>query len=1276
MSTYNNPLEVLISPSDLPDSFGVIKDGLQSAFSNVFFRDFTAFRNEFDNTSHYQLTLIIQKLLKVEVPGVDGLALSLNPDYQAGDQTAIPISLEYQWKVFERIRDFDFSTFDGGIRSIFGLLLDVLGLDEEVLLIQFIDRFFGRDEDPDLDSIAGFVADFNQKVNPPTPLSVPAGTELYDAVISILEQLNTNGNSIDLVEILFTEYFDGADFEDKINELIRGLAQPITVAGFLDNIKPYVAAAIESINLALEFPRTWLQPVDANGDVIQDQSIPSRLRFNAGRAFFSTTSGFGFESLGSFDLTPSQIGNTGLIISLTGLKVDLSTDNSIPEALADGRGNAFKGIFAEEASITLPKKWFDPNQNHPDTTAQVVGRDLLIGTGGISGQIALEAIGSVPEPVLVKQLGGDGFEIGFKSFDINFNRGSVSSSNIAGYLKIPKLEDTNGNPAQIDIQGHLDGDGDFRISASEKDGFAPLRIPNVMDITIRSLAIGSEDGDFYLEIGCKVKFTNAIMSKVLGDQELEIPQLRIYSDGSFEIVGGTIPIPANLTLDLGPVLVAITGINYGSYQQEYNGTMRKYNRWGFDGAISLGPLGVEARGKGMEYYYTVDGGAFHSYFRIKAIEVDIIIPAQATPATATAIINGYLTIPQPGDSQEFTGGVKLQLPKARISGSAEMRMIPKYPAFIVDAEISLPKPIPIASTGLGIYGFRGLLGYRYVAEKEAVGLTSGEDSWYDYYTYPPRGVDISKFSSPDQTENYNNPVSVGAGATLATAGDDGTILSTRLFLLLSLPSVFILEGKASIISKRLKLDDTQEPPFFAFMAYGDNSIEVGMGADFQLPQSNGWIVDLFANVEAGFFFNNPSAWYINFGRKDAPISARMLTLFTAQTYLQLSAKGIEAGARAEFKFNKKFGPARVKAWLYVEVGGFISFERPQFGGYLAAGGGLEVKIWIIKAGVSFDALLAVEAAKPFLIYAKVRVCAKVRIGFIKVRKCATVELKWEKSKQIDDSPIAPLLADRADELVKGVHMLSGQSFNLVRLNSNIENTYTPGAPGSNFNNAIVPLDTYVDIQFTKGLLPNAVSSQIGGVNHPPEQYTDLIPPQKTVRGGKQVRQVTHRYSIENLTVKAWSNGEWVHYHPFEALTAGQATNSNFGDLKIGQWQKSSKTYNAIRLMATSPFSYTEQGQPGWFIPEQTGITPATLYCEGQTRSSGCADWLDKPWARQYPTEVPFRAKGTYITVTSGSTVDQSQVEIAGSDYSFVSSASNPHGFAQSLAFDNYKKAAV
>ena len=167
--------------------------------------------------------------------------------------------------------------------------------------------------------------------------------------------------------------------------------------------------------------------------------VKSALTYNVGTLVFDTETGFDFINPDSFSLTKSQIGNTGLIIEITNLKIDLKDDSNIPEADAYGYGPEFKGVYAQEAAITLPKKWFDNDENNPNTTARLAGYDILVGTGGFSGRLALEIIDGTSDLKLVKTIGGNGFEVAFSSFDIDFARNKIVSSNIAGQLKIPKI---------------------------------------------------------------------------------------------------------------------------------------------------------------------------------------------------------------------------------------------------------------------------------------------------------------------------------------------------------------------------------------------------------------------------------------------------------------------------------------------------------------------------------------------------------------------------------------------------------------------------------------------------------------------------------------------------------------------------------------------------------------------------------------------------------------------------------------------------------------------
>jgi hypothetical protein len=562
--------------------------------------------------------------------------------------------------------------------------------------------------------------------------------------------------------------------------------------------------------------------------------------------------------------------------------------------------------------------------------------------------------------------------------------------------------------------------------------------------------------------------------------------------------------------------------------------------------------------------------------------------------------------------------VSLQIPKPQIYGEVNMALDPSYPAYFLDASVEFPIPIPLGP--VGIYGFRGLIGYRYVAEKQAIGMTS-EDKWYDYYTAPDRGINMPKFSGPAQTDGYSGPFSIGLGATLGTMDGGGRTASLRAMMLLSLPSMFAIDAGLTILSERLGLieDDPTLAPFYAFVIIGDDSIEFGAGADFGLNKSNRAFIDIKAELQAGFFFKNQHPWYINFGTKENPnvsTIAKDVLALKMQSFLMLSASGIEAGARVDFDFDLIF----IKALVSLEVGGQISFERPQVGGYLHAEGSVKLNLYILKVSLYVDIYFSVEIAKPFLIYAtfEFKMCARFGVGWFSFKVCigADVTFKWKLNDHISREAIPPLTFNdspsedkdypkirRVDDYVKGVHMLTSETFSIQYLGNDLLQEPSP----ENIN-AYIPLDTYIDLKVEKGLNPTNVSGLIGSHTGAANNIIDLIPPQKTQPGGHVLRQVKHRYSIVDIEIKAHNGTDWVNYHPFKAILP---EDNSVDNLKIGHWQRNSGQYDTLRILATNPFSFLDGAEPGWFIPEQYGITPSELFCVQHDFELDCVDFLNK-----------------------------------------------------------------
>jgi len=1375
---YYPRLSEVITVDDLPEFLSFVENGLNAIFDKIHYKNLQYSKGYRGDSAFYSLDIVTSTKLALPLPF--GLGLVLNPDLDGDSSiTSFPITLEYQWEILAFLKTFSSSSFSYSLEDFYSVGLQVFRISEEQVIAHMLNIFVEAAEGKT--KFEQLLADISNFQGLTEELEFPAGVE--QSIDNVMKLINGNTAITKSVSLLlFAVYIlksDLSDTKQKLHEFYN-IIVPDGIEAHIKKIITPKAKATLALSAGIEFPQNILRPVNADGSAFESPMAKSMFVFAKAQLYADTEAGIGYQLELGGSLLPSKyamIGNTGLILELDTLKVDLSKKTNIPEADADGRPNDFIGIYARAISVTLPSRWFHDETEHQGNTASTLkigASDLLVGSGGLSGNIYLETVpvvtngifsyfddkfsfnypiamfekddesgevdeknisdyndltaflgelntaklpysfkfplvltttssivsttikksttytfnnaqeyqnflSQLAENTLWKTIGSPskGFKIGFNKFDISFKQNKVIGSNIKGQLLLEKFKikrpDGSQVPFAATLEGHLYDDGDFNLTASFAKEMAPnATLFNLVHFDFYSFELGKEDEDYYVGTSCYISFPNPVMNKLMKGQGIDIERLRIYSDGNIEVQGGSIPIPINFSLELGPVKMSVSNVNFGSTQ--ING--RKYNFWGFDGAISINPLGLDARGEGVKYYYCTEDGHSDSFIRIQTIEVDLIIPGSASESSAMAIINGMISLPEPGKSPEFMGEVSLKLPKAKISGGVSMRFMPKYSAFLLDAHIELPTPIPLGF--ISISAFRGLLGLKYVATKQAAGLKE-DDSWYSFYKYPKPGINIKKFSGPPDSLQYKSPFSIGAGATFGTTADGGHVLSLRAMLLLSLPTLFYIEAGLNVIAGRLGLieDDPSNPPFFAMVAFGDDSLELAAGADFSIPKDSGQIFQLHALLESGFFFKNQKPWYVNIGSKKDPITARILTLFTAKAFIMLSAQGIEAGARLDFKLQQSFGPAKVKLWAYLEMGGKISFKRPQMGGYITAGGGIQIKIWIINVEIVLDTIFSVESFKPFLVYAKLELNVRIKIGFIKVRKKFVVELQWDINRIVDRTPYSPLpmgtYGDAQDnrtlENVKGVHMLTNQAFAL---------DYFGSLPNGNDIRKIIPLDTFIDIKMAKGVLPNNdLSQKIGGYTGDAKNYTDMMPPVST-QAGRKLRQVKHQYSIKSIGIKSWNSAtnKWEDYHPFEAVVKEADRTNELKKLPWAQWQKVIDQYDSVRVLATNPFSFLSAGEPGWHVPEQYGITPSKLFCVSDAIEKEHTDFLNKKIGQRYYVPTQYEAdkiNGLFFKLIGDAPeiIDKNTLE--GGDFMSITGERNPLRYNRSLSFKNYNE---
>lgn len=1260
-------LNKLISSDSLPEP---IKSAIDSVFSKLFYKTYYVEKSVNGDAAYHHLILIFDEVGFNLFGGEDGFEIIFNPGSASGT-TELPISIYYNLPILKYVRKIKLENLSS-VKDYFDLILEMFDISKKDILFESIMAFEGEEEDP----AQAFIDDFNS--NPVystfTPLTLPELSEDFDDEYSIVESLVTQfqENNLDLKIYILETYINIADISagfENLSLLFKRWLGEFSQETLMNLFIPKFSVSIKVLEIALAFPRTWLKPVNpVTFEVIDDENLKSMLTFNVGSMQYSSETGFKFINPGAFSLTPSQIGNTGIICNFTNIFFDFDRSSNIPQVISAGGAIDFIGIFIEQAEIFLPKKWFsNPNSGEypPGFTSippipSIKGTNLLIGTGGISGTIGLFGNG-----VLYKKIGN--FWVGLDAFSLTFNKNSIINSNISGSLILANggFKDANGDFAKISVNLHIEQDGDFSITASETTGIT-LRIPNVFDFTISSLTIGKQDGRYFAACSGSIKMTFQIPTLNIDPPiEVDIKKLLIWDDGQIEIEGGNIVLPKALTLKIGPVKLSVTAISLGSYER--NG--RRYKYFGFDGGVNVNPGGVDVKASGIKVYYSIDNDQNNQldiFVRVEGIAIDLIIPGSKSADDATVLLKGFIQMKEPATTDpnaraltEYGGGVSFQLPKVGIGGSAAMRMIPSLPAFIIDTELSISVPIPLGNTSLGIYGFRGLIGFRYVADKKSVSLPD-DASWYEYYKAKvalsyKEGITVDKFS---QRKGF----AIGAGVTLGTLTDSGKAFSAKIFLLLSLPDALLLQGQAAIMSTRVDLSPN-DPPFSVLIAITKQSVEAAFGVDYLLPEDTGAILNVQALIEMGFFFNDSSAWYINIGR-DVPaskrVTARILNLFDAWTYLMISGSGIKAGAGVSWDFSRNFGPVGLEAHVYLDTQGQISFKPKQIGAVIHLGGSVAVKVFKFKLGLSIAASLAAEAPHPFIVTGSANVRLDLPKPFKKLGGDFQVDFTWTfDSTPPEATPTEIFNQASVSEAAKAVNIVTRERFDLNVLSPAYLDIAIPPAPTNSawigsFAKFVVPLDSTIDIEFKKPIAPGSGTGNIGitgtGYNN-----VELVPPQK----GKSP-QVQHKYVVEDVKIRSWNPvaAQWQDYDIYEALTPLQHLsfldpNDLFG-LKQGWWQiDNPNKLNKLSLLSQTPLNYTNDTS-GSFIPENSGVTGEKIYCPEDKIEEIC---------------IPVdNFKPLTLIGSKRYTIQNVQFRITGKD-GILTNIINPFGFRKGVVFE-------
>ena len=384
---------------------------------------------------------------------------------------------------------------------------------------------------------------------------------------------------------------------------------------------------------------------------------------------------------------------------------------------------------------------------------------------------------------------------------------------------------------------------------------------------------------------------------------------------------------------------------------------------------------------------------------------------------------GYMEL-----GQEIGGQIDLTLVpiSTRVCAGLKIAQIPEQqggPAtgVIVTLEVELPVCIPLANSGLGIYGFLGLFAMHYGRNESGL-----ENSAVPALAWLKDRAD----GNPTNLSAWKPAIdrwAFGVGAILGTVGTS-VLLNLKGVLLLELPGPrILLLMKARMLQAMPALGDKNAEGNLLAVIDVDaakGTLTIGLVADYTIDP----LIQLRLPVEAFFNLGDSKDWHLYLGRYDDPVQASLFGVVEGSGYLMLSGNGIPAhgslpavqGFSIGTGLYASFTWGSVPARLYARIaGGFeavVGFEPFRLSGTMEVRG--ELRLFIVS--ISAWARLTIDSGEE-LVNGLLRqftridgeICGKVKFVFFSVKGCVHFRL----GNSNIPAPVAP-------ELVRDLKLVS------------------------------------------------------------------------------------------------------------------------------------------------------------------------------------------------------------------------------------------------------------
>ncbi|HJW91692.1 MAG TPA: hypothetical protein VJ436_13710 [Anaerolineales bacterium] len=356
---------------------------------------------------------------------------------------------------------------------------------------------------------------------------------------------------------------------------------------------------------------------------------------------------------------------------------------------------------------------------------------------------------------------------------------------------------------------------------------------------------------------------------------------------------------------------------------------------------------------------------------------------------------GYLSLGRDAqDNAILAGSLDLTLVPlgVRIAAGLALANIPQRrdTAVLVTLGVEFPVPIPLYTSGLGIFGFNGLFAMHYRRdENPALPLPA-----LDWYEHRAQG-------NPARLEAWKPEVNrwaFGLGSVLGTL-EGGFVFNMNGLIAIELPGprLLIFMG-ARLLSPPPGLKEKSPGNLLAVIDISDTAIRIGITANYSIEP----ILDIHIPASAFFPYSPAENFELDLGSLKDPITVKFLFYFRGSGYLMIHGNGIQgfplgdlhgfsvaAGAHASFTWGLEDIGLYLRVSAGLDVG--ISFTPFTLLGQLSLSG--ELHLFIIGIEVSArPQLTIVEEGDDWRFYIKAPICGKVEFFFFDVEGCVTLEL--------------------------------------------------------------------------------------------------------------------------------------------------------------------------------------------------------------------------------------------------------------------------------------------